>query len=143
MAKKKTVEEEILNSPIQMFDRYLELIFTNDELWYRFQGYVRSSVPYRGEEYFEYRRDPECIEIWRQMLDNMGGGFPITLFASAAFLLQSYRDAGHDLDKELRYAKAKLTRQKKRNELRENFLQNSEPIVLESAEMKLKNPRHL
>ena len=36
------------------------------------------------------------------MLDNMGGGFPLSLFASAAFLLLAYKDQGHDLDAELK-----------------------------------------
>ena len=36
------------------------------------------------------------------MLDNMGGGFPLSLFAAAAFLLLTYRDRGHDLDAELK-----------------------------------------
>ena len=88
-------------SPIPIFSKYLELIFDNDDLWENFQNYVRQSGPYRGEEFFEYHRDQECIDIWRQMLDNMGGGFPITLFASAAFLLLAYKEQGHDLDAEL------------------------------------------
>jgi len=88
-------------SPIPLFSKYIELIFDNDNLWESFQHFVRHSGPYRGDEFFEYHRDPECIEIWRQMLDNMGGGFPITLFASAAFLLLAYKEQGHDLDAEL------------------------------------------
>ena len=64
-------------------------------------AHVRKSGPHRGDEFFEYHRNPECIEIWRQMIDNMGGGFPLTLFASAAFLLLSYKEQGHDLDAEL------------------------------------------
>ncbi len=88
-------------SPIPLFSKYIELIFDNDDLWENFQHFVRHSGPYRGDEFFEYHRDPECIEIWRQMLDNMGGGFPITLFASAAFLLLAYKEQGHDLDAEL------------------------------------------
>ena len=35
------------------------------------------------------------------MIDNMGGGFPLTLFALAAFLLLSYKEQGHDLYAEL------------------------------------------
>ena len=88
-------------SPIPLFSKYIELIFAKDELWENFQMYVRQSGPHRGDEYFEYHRNPECIEIWRQMIDNMGGGFPLTLFASAAFLLLSYKEKGHDLDAEL------------------------------------------
>ncbi len=88
-------------SPIPVFSKYLELIFANDDLWENFQTYVRMSGLYRGDEFFEYHRDPKCIKIWRQMLENMGGGFPLTLFASAAFLLLSYKEQGHDLDAEL------------------------------------------
>ena len=94
-------DESELISPVALFSKYLELIFAKDKLWEGFQTYVRQSGPYRGDEFFEYHRDPECIETWRQMLDNMGGGFPLTLFASAAFLLLAYRDQGHDLDAEL------------------------------------------
>ncbi len=90
-----------LISPVYLFNKYIELIFANDILWENFQSYVRQSGPYRGDEFFEYHRDPECIEIWRQMLDNMGGGFPLALFASAAFLLLAYKEQGHDLDEEL------------------------------------------
>ncbi len=88
-------------SPIPVFSKYLELLYANDYLWENFQTYVRLSGPYRGDDAFEYHRDPECIEIWRQMLDNMGGGFPLSLFASAAFLLLAYKENGHDLDAEL------------------------------------------
>ena len=88
-------------SPIPYFSKYLELIFANDVLWSNFQYYVQEASPRKGDKYFEYHRDPESIEIWRQMLDNMGGGFPLSLFASAAFLLLAYKDQGHDLDAEL------------------------------------------
>ena len=92
-------------SPIYWFDRYLELIFAKDELWEQFQMYVRQTAHGRNERFFAFHRDPECIEIWRQMLDNMGGGFPLSLFAAAAFILLSYRDRGHDLDAELEQLK--------------------------------------
>ena len=88
-------------SPIPLFGKYLELIFANDDLWGNFRHFVEQSGPYRGDGFFAYHRDPECIEIWRQMLDNMGGGFPLTLYASAAFLLLAYEAEGHDLDAEL------------------------------------------
>ena len=90
-----------LTSPIFWFDRYLELIFAKDELWEQFQMYVEQTAYDRDERFFAFHRDPECIDIWRQMLDNMGGGFPLSLFAAAAFLLLTYRDRGHDLDAEL------------------------------------------
>ena len=90
-----------LTSPVYWFDRYLELIFAKDELWEQFQMYVEQTAYDRDERFFAFHRDPECIDIWRQMLDNMGGGFPLSLFAAAAFLLLSYRDRGHDLDAEM------------------------------------------
>ena len=93
-------------SPIPLFDRYLELIFANDDLWNNFQCFVRQTFPDRGHEFFAYHRDPACVKIWRQMLDNMGGGIPLTLFASADFLLLDYKEQGHDLDAEL----AQITR---------------------------------
>ena len=94
-------DAHILSRPVALFDKYLELIFAKDELWEPFQVYVRQCRPYRGDRFFEYHRNPDCIEIWRQMLDNMGGGFPLTLFASAAYLLLAYKEQGHDLDAEL------------------------------------------
>ena len=97
-----------LLGPVQLFNRYLEIIFTNDELWEQFQMYVHDVEPDRDEDFFAYRRDLDCIDIWRMMLDNMGGGFPITLFAAASFLLLAFRDQGHDLNKELMKAYEKL-----------------------------------
>ena len=89
-------------SPIPYFKEYLELIFENDDLWENFQTYVREcSSKDRDGSFYEFHRDAECLEIWRQMIDNMGGGWPLTLFASAAFLLLAYKDSGHDLDAEL------------------------------------------
>lgn len=99
-----TIRHEIL-SPVGLFSKYIELIFADDLLWDQFQTYVRDCRPYRGEEYFEYHRDQACIGIWREMLDNMGGGFPLTLFASAAFLILAYKEMGHDLDAELEKVK--------------------------------------
>ena len=100
MTAKKTDEYNVI-SPVPYFNKYLELIFANDDLWENFQYYVRQTLPDRGDRFFERHRDPECIEIWRQMLENMGGGIPLSLFASAAFLLLAYKDQGHDLDVEL------------------------------------------
>lgn len=91
-------------SPVGMFNKYLELIFASDALWERFQMYVRQELDptqFR-EDHFAFQRDPECIDIWRQMLDNMGGGFRLSLFAAMAFELLSYKATGHDLDEELR-----------------------------------------
>ncbi len=88
-------------SPIPLFSKYLELIFAVDDLWESFQFFVRQTVPSQRDDFFAYHRDPEGINIWYRMLDNMGGGLPLTLFASAAFLLLAYKEQGHDLDKEL------------------------------------------
>ena len=88
-------------NPILYFSKYLELIYADDTLWANYQSYVRRYSPHRNTTFFEYQRDPKCIEIWHQMLDNMGGGWPIEFFASVAFLLLAYKDSGHDLDAEL------------------------------------------
>ncbi len=100
MAEKNSLDYNI-NSPVPYFNKYLELIFANDDLWNNFQFYVKQTMPERGNRFFERRRDPECIRMWRQMLENMGGGIPLSLFASAAFLLLAYKDQGHDLDAEM------------------------------------------
>lgn len=91
-------------SAVGMFNKYLELIFAVDALWERFQMYVRQELDPNQfrKDHFAFQRDPECIRIWRQMLDNMGGGFRVSLFAAMAFDLLSYKAAGHDLDEELR-----------------------------------------
>ena len=88
-------------SPIPYFNKYIELLFAKDALWDRFQMYVRETSNRKGDRFFEFYRDPACIKTWLQMTDNMGGGFPLSLFAAAAFLLLAYQDEGHDLDKEL------------------------------------------
>ena len=88
-------------SPIQLFEKYIDLVFAVDTLWDNFQYYVREAAPNQDDRFFAYHRDPQCIDIWLQMLDNMGGGWPMSLFASTAFLLLSYKEQGHDLDAEL------------------------------------------
>ncbi len=98
------------HGPVYYFSKYIELIFANDDLWQDFQLYISQSGLNRGNEYYEHHRDPECISLWQQMLDNMGGGWPITLFASASFSLLEYEKMGHDLDAEL----AALQEQKKK-----------------------------
>lgn len=97
------MERDFKYAPVGMFNEYLELIFATDVLWERFQMYVRQEIDgtHFGEDFFAFKRDPECIQIWRQMLDNMGGGFRLSLFAATAFELLSYEAAGHDLDAEL------------------------------------------
>lgn len=88
---------------IGMFDKYLELIFSVDVLWDRFQMYVGQEIDmtHFQKDHFAFHRDLQCIEVWRQMLDNMGGGFRLSLFAAMAFELLSYEAAGHNLDEEL------------------------------------------
>lgn len=110
MANKRDNDDYEVISPVPYFTKYKELIFDNDDLWENFQYYVRFILPDQGDDFFAYHRAPECIEIWDQMLDNMGGGIPLSLFASAAFLLLAYQDQGHDLDAELKKIKNKKSR---------------------------------
>ena len=92
-------------NPIHMFFKYLELIYDVDELWDGFQHYLWEIAPdRRDEDCYEHHRDPQTMDIWYQMLDNMGGGWPTVTFAAASFLLLRYQALGHDLDKELRAA---------------------------------------
>ncbi len=88
-------------SPVPLFRKYIELLFANDDLWMNFQHYIRENSDRDENKFYEFRRDPKCISTWLEMLDNMGGGWPLSLFAAAAFVLMAYRDAGHDLDAEL------------------------------------------
>lgn len=99
-------------NPIYMFIKYKELIYEVDELWDEFQSYLRDITPgRRDEQFFEHHREPQSLDVWDQMLENMGGGWPIVTFAAAAFLLLRYQALGHDLDKELRAAhRAKIKR---------------------------------
>ncbi len=91
--------------PVYMFRKYVELIYDVDELWDEFQHYLWELMPdRRGDEYYEHHREPQTIDIWLQMLENMGGGWPTVTFAAASFLLLRYQALGHDLDKELRAA---------------------------------------
>ena len=97
----KKAEMTVDYSPLSWFAKYLEILYAKDDLWEEFQHYVREIEPNRDADFFAYNRDPECVEAWRQMLENMGGGFPLIFFASASFLLLRYKEAGHDLDVEL------------------------------------------
>lgn len=98
--------------PVYMFSKYVELIYNVDELWDEFQHYLREIMPDRRDDrFFEHHREPQSMDIWYQMLDNMGGGWPTITFAAASFLLLRYQVLGHDLDKELRAAhRAKIRR---------------------------------
>ena len=108
-------------SPIYMFYKYKELIYAVDELWDEFQRYLRDVAPDRSDErFFEHHREPQSMDVWDLMLDNMGGGWPIVTFAAASFLLLRYQALGHDLDKELRAAhRAKI------KEMAEEMLQEA------------------
>lgn len=97
----RKAEAAIDYSPISWFSKYVEILYAKDDLWEEFQHYVREIEPNRDADFFAYNRDLECVETWRQMLENMGGGFPLMFFASASFLLLRYKEAGHDLDVEL------------------------------------------
>ena len=88
-------------SPIPDFMKYLPLIYKVDELWENFQLYIRSAFPDKEENFFAFQRSDEAMAIWAQAIADMGGGIPPSIFASAVFLIQRYRELGHDLDREL------------------------------------------
>ncbi|MGN0982690.1 MAG: hypothetical protein ACI4O0_07355 [Candidatus Limivicinus sp.] len=88
-------------SPIPCFMQYLPLIYKVDELWENFQLYIRSAFPDKEENFFAFQRSDEAMAIWAQAIADMGGGIPPSIFASAVFLIQRYRELGHDLDREL------------------------------------------
>lgn len=88
-------------SPIPDFMKYLPLIYKVDELWENFQLYIQSAFPDKEENFFAFQRSDEAIAIWAQAIADMGGGIPPSIFASAVFLIQRYRELGHDLDREL------------------------------------------
>ena len=88
-------------SPIPCFLQYLPLIYKVDELWENFQLYIRSAFPDKEENFFAFQRSDEAMAIWAQAIADMGGGIPPSIFASAVFLIQRYRELGHDLDREL------------------------------------------
>ncbi len=92
-------------NPVRMFFKYIELIYEVDDLWEEFQRYLRDIMPNRRSlEYYEHKRDPHSIDIWKQMRENMGGGWPTITFAAASYILLKYQALGHDLDKELKKA---------------------------------------
>ena len=97
----KTDEQLISYSQIPLVSKYIELILADDLLWEEFQMYLREFIKDRDSNFFGYNRTPECADIWRSMVDNMGGGLPLSFYASAAFLLLRYQENGHDLDGEL------------------------------------------
>lgn len=84
-----------------IFNKYLPLIYTVDELWDEFQTYCRQFFGDRGKDYFVFKRDPKSMNTWASLISNMGGGVPLMVFASGAFLLLAYEKSGHDLDDEV------------------------------------------
>lgn len=88
-------------SPIPCFMQYLPLIYKVDELWENFQLYIRSAFPDKEENFFAFQRSDEAMAIWSKAIADMGGGIPPSIFASAVFLIQRYRELGHDLEREL------------------------------------------
>ena len=97
-----------LPNPLLLFARYLEIIFTNDQLWEQFQSFVRDFVPDKDNDFFAYRRDFDCIDIWREVLADRGGCFPRAFYAAVSFILLAFQDQGHDLNIELSIAHRKL-----------------------------------
>lgn len=88
-------------NPIPYVRKYIDVILDVDALWEPFLGYVKTFIPNRDENFFAYNRAAECADMWRGMLDNMGGGLPVSFYASAAFLLLRYKELGFNLDTEL------------------------------------------
>lgn len=88
-------------SPIPCFKKYLPLIYAVDELWDSFQLYVRSEFPDREEDFFAFHRSREAMAIWSDIIENMGSGVPISIFAATAYLILRYKELGHNLDQEL------------------------------------------
>ena len=97
-----------LPNPLLLVARYLEIIFTNDQLWEQFQSFVRDFVPDKDDDFFAYRRDLDCIDIWREQLADSGGCFPRAFYAAVSFLLLAFQNQGHDLNMELMKAYEKL-----------------------------------
>ena len=98
-----TSEPRFEQGPLPIFTKYLPLLYENTFLWNRFydlcRGFFREER--RNERFFAFHRAPECIKMWLGLLDNMGGGIPIHFFSAAAFIVLSYKNAGHDIDAEL------------------------------------------
>lgn len=88
-------------SPIPCFRKYLPLVYAVDELWDSFQLYVRSEFPDKDEDFFAFHRSREAMAVWSDVIENMGSGMPISIFAAAAYLILRYKELGHDPDREL------------------------------------------
>ncbi len=87
--------------PVQIFNKYLPLIYTVDELWKEFHVYCKQFFYDRDKRFFAFYREPEAMNAWVGLIDNMGGGVPLVVFAAGAFLILVYEKNGHNLDEEL------------------------------------------
>lgn len=92
-----------IESPVYIFSEYLPLLYEKTFLWREFQDLCRDFFWEKRDEkkFFAFVRDPDEITLWREMLDNMGGGIPLYFYQAAAYLILAYKDAGHDIDAEL------------------------------------------
>lgn len=88
-------------SPIPGFMKYLPLIYAVDELWESFQLFIRSQFSNEDESFFAFRRDGEAMSVWKRVVENMGDGIPLSIFAAGVYLVQRYRELGHDPDSQL------------------------------------------
>jgi len=98
-----TSEPRFEQGPIPTFRKYLPLLYENTFLWNRFSELCHDFFhkENRDEKFFAYHRDPACIQTWRGLLNNMGGGIPVHFFSAAAFIILAYKNAGNDIDAEL------------------------------------------
>ena len=119
--EKNQADEPMPVGSMDLINRYLELIFVKDDLWIPFQSYVRKTGIYTGFGVFRNRREPQSIDLWRETIRHGGLGIPRMFFAAVAFELLTYEKLGHDLDKELRYAKVTITNQRKKLRLQESY----------------------
>ena len=39
--------------------------------------------------------------MWNRVVENMGDGIPLSIFAAGVYLVQRYRELGHDPDSQL------------------------------------------
>ncbi len=94
-------ETEVNYKATMIFKKYLPLIYTVDEIWDEFQTYCKQFFYDKNKDYFVFERNPTAMNIWTVLLENMGGGIPLMVFAAGAFLILAYEKAGHNLDNEL------------------------------------------
>lgn len=88
-------------SPVPCFMKYLPLIYSVDELWDSFQLYVRSEFSGQNENFFAFHREVNAMNIWQKVIEDNGGGIPVSIFAAGAYLVLRYKELGHDIDAEL------------------------------------------